>query len=148
MTLPLPALPDASVPGLLDESVPPGAYLWEPSPDVTRVTEVLEAARAARWRCALAPLEGVTDKAGFLAACQSGMELPDWFGRNWDALADCLTDLSWWEDGDPEGYLFVLTGWADFAAAAPEDAATATDVLTAAAGFWSARDTPFAVLLG
>ncbi|MBB1246294.1 barstar family protein [Streptomyces durbertensis] len=148
MTLPLPAMPDPSVAGLLDGSVPPGVYLWEPPPAGTRVTEVLDAARAVRWRTALTPLEGVTDKAAFLAACQSGMELPDWFGRNWDALADCLTDLSWWEEDNPEGYLFVLTGWADFAASAPEDATTATDVLTASAGFWSARDTPFVALLG
>ena len=36
---------------------------------------------------------GVYDKAGFLARCATDLELPTWFGHNWDALADALRDL-------------------------------------------------------
>ncbi|MFB9069648.1 barstar family protein [Pseudofulvimonas gallinarii] len=30
---------------------------------------------------------------------------PEWFGDNWDALADCLADLSWWL---ARGYVLVI----------------------------------------
>lgn len=68
------------------------------------------------------------------------LELPDYFGHNWDALADLLTDLSWW--GTTRGYLILATGWSSFELADPEDAAAAAEVFTAAVGFWAVRDTP------
>ena len=40
----------------------------------------------------------IHDKAGFLDLCATAFDLPRWFGRNWDALADSLSDRS---TGDP-----------------------------------------------
>jgi len=40
-------------------------------------------------------LAGCTDKATLLARFAAALHFPDWFGHNWDALSDCLTDLSW-----------------------------------------------------
>ena len=40
-------------------------------------------------------LAGCTDKAELLARIARTLRFPDWFGHNWDALADCLCDLSW-----------------------------------------------------
>ena len=40
-------------------------------------------------------LEHCTDKATLLARFAAALQFPDWFGHNWDALADCITDLSW-----------------------------------------------------
>ncbi len=34
-------------------------------------------------------------KAELMAEFARGLDLPGWFGSNWDALDDCLTDLSW-----------------------------------------------------
>ena len=34
-------------------------------------------------------------KDAILAALSRSLGFPDWFGGNWDALEDCLTDLSW-----------------------------------------------------
>jgi RNAse (barnase) inhibitor barstar len=36
---------------------------------------------------------GGQDKNGVLDAFARGLDLPDWFGRNWDALLDALRDL-------------------------------------------------------
>lgn len=40
------------------------------------------------------------DKASTLDAIAAELSFPDWFGRNLDALYDCLTDLSWLPAGE------------------------------------------------
>lgn len=74
---------------------------------------------AAGWSQVRLDLTGVTDKPAFMDRCARALGLPDWFGRNWDALADCLGDLSWAPPA--RGRLLVVTGWRDFARAAPRD---------------------------
>lgn len=49
-----------------------------------------------------------TDKHTQLAQIAIALDFPDWFGHNWDALADCMSDLSWLPQGT--AYVFVLTG--------------------------------------
>lgn len=39
------------------------------------------------------PVSGGVDKASVLEAFATGLDLPGWFGRNWDALLDALRDL-------------------------------------------------------
>ncbi len=34
-----------------------------------------------------------------MTALTEALRLPDYFGRNWDALTDCLRDLSWLPPG-------------------------------------------------
>ncbi|WFB10244.1 barstar family protein [Streptomyces sp. LX-29] len=89
-------------------------------------------------------LDGVSDRAGFLDRCATDLGLPDWFGRNWDALADCLIDLSWW--GEPTGYVLRVRGWTAFRKAAPEAAETAAAVLEDALEYWADSDTPLTVV--
>lgn len=38
---------------------------------------------------------GIRAKADLLAALADAGRFPGWFGGNWDALEDCLRDLSW-----------------------------------------------------
>ena len=38
---------------------------------------------------------GIRSKADLLAVLASAGHFPDYFGGNWDALQDCLRDLSW-----------------------------------------------------
>ncbi|UGY90624.1 barstar family protein [Streptomyces gobiensis] len=142
----LPELPDTDLSGVFDGSVPPGIYRWQPAAPDTELPEMLGAAGAAGWHSAAVDLGGVRDKAAFLDRCARALALPDWFGHNWDALADSLTDLSWW--GEPRGYLLVTRDWDGFEQAAPGDATTAAEVLAAASGYWSAREIPMTALLG
>ncbi|MEW2305172.1 barstar family protein [Streptomyces sp. NPDC006655] len=79
-------------------------------------------------------LTGVADKAGLMDRVVSALGLPDWFGRNWDALADSLRDPSVWPPPAVDrGLLVVVTGWQEYAGARPEEWRVARDVLTRAA---------------
>jgi RNAse (barnase) inhibitor barstar len=90
----------------------PGVYHWrstDPADDVRRDVE------AAGWSFVLLDTTGISDKAGFLDACATAFDLPRWFGRNWDALADSLGDRS---TGEPE--IVLWTGWRDLATGDPD----------------------------
>ncbi|MBT2443043.1 barstar family protein [Streptomyces sp. ISL-36] len=82
-------------------------------------------------------LHGVVDKAAFMDRCATTLALPGWFGRNWDALADCLTDL-------PEPVALVVTGWQAYAEAQPREWRIAQDVFATAV---DARPTHLSVLI-
>ncbi|MBU3869392.1 barstar family protein [Streptomyces sp. 4503] len=91
-------------------------------------------------------LDGVTDKDGFLDRCARDLRFPDWYGRNWDALADCLTDLSWWSEGrEPSGCLLDIQGWLAFRDADPDAAAIAADILADAEAYWATQGRPLVV---
>jgi hypothetical protein len=78
-------------------------------------------------------LDGVTDKAGLMDRAARALTLPDWFGRNWDALADSLGDHTVWPQGAVEqGMLIVVRGWQPYAEARPEEWRTAQEVFTEA----------------
>ncbi|MBL8470622.1 MAG: barstar family protein [Rhodocyclaceae bacterium] len=88
-------------------------------------------------------LRAVTDKAGLMAAMASAFSLPDWFGHNWDALADCLADLSWKE---ADGYAVFLHGAAKARERMPDDLDEAVSVLRGAVEHWRSEGLPFWVL--
>ena len=76
-----------------------------------------------------------------LRAIARALRFPDWFGGNWDALEDCLSDLSW-RPGD--GHVLIFRNWQ---ALASDDLGVLIDVLRSAAEFWSGRGRPFFAVL-
>ena len=67
---------------------------------------IVEAARA-QGRCTrVINADGARDKHTLLTRIADALEFPQWFGHNWDALADCLGDLSWLPP--QSGYVFLL----------------------------------------
>ncbi|GGS03518.1 hypothetical protein GCM10010252_47810 [Streptomyces aureoverticillatus] len=95
---------------------------------------VLDAVRGTGWATLALDLTGVRDKAAFLDRCATALTLPAWFGHNWDALADCLSDLSWAPGG--RGRLLVVSGWREYAEAAPGDWGVAQEVFADAVAYW------------
>lgn len=89
-------------------------------------------------------LAGCVDKAGLLARLAAALQFPAWFGHNWDALADCLTDLSWLP---AERYAITLVQPQGLRAAAPDTFATALEILDEAAAYWAAAGVAFSVRL-
>ncbi|MEU0946049.1 barstar family protein [Streptomyces canus] len=79
-------------------------------------------------------LDGVTDKAGLMDRCARDLRLPDWFGRNWDALADVLSDPGLWAGGGvEEETVVVVRHWDGYAETRPDEWATAREVFAHAA---------------
>lgn len=78
-------------------------------------------------------LDGVTDKAGLMDRCARDLGLPQWFGRNWDALADSLSDPGLWPEGAGErGLLVVVVGWREYAGTRPEEWQVAEEIFAEA----------------
>lgn len=78
-------------------------------------------------------LDRVADKAGLMDRAARALALPDWFGRNWDALADSLTDHTVWpEDAVERGLLIVVRNWRPYAEARPDEWRIAQEVFAEA----------------
>lgn len=97
------------------------------------------------WRCFHLDGAAIRDKASFLDACATAMQFPSYFGRNWDALDDCLNDLSW---APAAGYILLYDQVATFAQGQPGEWAAARAVLVDAVSHWTVTPTPLYVLLG
>jgi len=104
--------------------------------------EIEDAVRGTRLDLATCDLGGAQDKEALLGLLAQSLGFPEWFGGNWDALEDCLCDLSW---RPGEGHVFVFGG----AAAVPaDDFGVLLDVLGSSAAYWAERGRPFfAVML-
>lgn len=89
-------------------------------------------------------LAPVGEKMGFLLACAERLSFPETFGRNWDALADCLQDFSW---RPAPGYVIHFQNAAVFTVASRDDWETAVEILNDAATFWKERGKTFIALV-
>lgn len=78
-------------------------------------------------------LSHARSKEDLLTILAQGLNFPSWFGNNWDALADCLTDLSW---HPAEGYVLVLEQADSLRAAAEADFLTLLAILSDVAEYW------------
>jgi hypothetical protein len=104
---------------------------------VARADEVLDATRGGKPLLTRISLAGVLKKDELLARLARALHFPAWFGGNWDALEDCLTDLSWLE-GD--GHVLLLEGASGLNA---DDFGILADVLSSSARFWAERRKSF-----
>lgn len=71
------------------------------------------------------------------------LHFPEWYGNNWDALLDCLADMSW---NEADGYLILMQRAEVLARAEPKIFTTFLDVLRETALFWREEGRPFWVL--
>ncbi|MET9606770.1 barstar family protein [Streptomyces sp. NPDC006512] len=103
--------------------------------DPRPLAPALSAAEEAGWTTLRLDLDGVRSKAAVLRRCGRALRAPEWFGGNWDALADVLTDLSWLPAAP--GRLIAVTSWRAYAAERPDDWETLGEILEDAVDFWS-----------
>lgn len=123
--------------GVLAGRRPAGVYRWASH---ARAGDVQHAVEHAGWRFVRLDTVRAEDKAGFLEAAKGAYGFPGWFGRNFDALADALTDVR-----HDHGTVTLWEGWSPFARAHPRQFAVALDVLAQRSS--STRGGAFVVLL-
>ena len=137
-----PATVSARVPlcGMLADPAMAGAYF------VARDERqaYADAAGLLGFASAVIDFDGCRDKADALCRFARELRLPEWFGHNWDALADCLADLSWMP---ADGYLLMLANTEGWQQADPESFDLAIEVLGQAAEGWIGERVPFWALV-
>jgi hypothetical protein len=92
------------------------------------------------WRLHLPAAEAAP---ALLKQIGQALHFPEWYGENWDALADCLTDLSW---SDADGFILLLHGSPALRTAQPALWQTLVDLLGEVSSFWCENQVAFWVL--
>jgi RNAse (barnase) inhibitor barstar len=115
-----------------------GVHTWHG--DTKPLASAAAAAHLA-FRCV--DLKSASNKADLMSALGKGLELPEHFGENFDALADSLEDSEW----AGRGNVIVLMHTAPFRKAHPSDWATLDDIFSEAAEYWQERHKPFFVFV-
>ena len=108
--------------------------------------DIADALRGSALQIARINLAGVGAKNALLARIAGALEFPQWFGGNWDALEDCLSDLSWLLIPQVGGHVLLIEGEAGLPA---DERGILIDILASAASSWKERGCPFfAVFVG
>lgn len=97
-----------------------------------RAEEIVEATRGSRLFVARIRFG---EKEALLGSVAAALKFPGWFGGNWDALEDCLGDLSW---SDAEGHVLIVEH-----PQAGDELGIFIDVLRTSAEHWAGRGRPF-----
>lgn len=107
---------------LLAGELEPGVYQWPSAPAADKVKI---SAESAGWRFIELDTATVVDKAGMLDAAAKTFGFPEYFGRNYDAFADSLTEVR-----GESGVVVFWDGWAGLAELNPHTTGLTLDVFT------------------
>ena len=104
------------------------------------VEALLAAAEANKYLVYRVDLRKARSREQMLGLVGEGLELPAWYGANYDALMDCLCDLNW---VPAPGYVIILENCHNIATLAPPEFNMMIDVFAEAANAWREEDKPF-----
>jgi len=127
--------------GTLLDSGESGLFVLEGARDPERVA--LQA-RARGYQFLHLDCRSVSDKMTFMGEAKITFSLPEYFGENWDALTDCLMDLSWLPG---LRWVLLIEGMERLWALDPESYRIALEILREASTYWEEQERPFIVLL-
>ena len=126
---------------LLDGELEPGIYRLDMS---LRPGAICHTVKNNGRQCFYLDGSKIVDKESLLAESAAAMSFPDYFGHNWDAFEECITELTWIEDA---GCVILYDHAAVLVAQHPDVWATFYDILCSAIEYWSGKSRPFFVLL-
>jgi RNAse (barnase) inhibitor barstar len=107
-----------------------------------RVTDLQAEAALLEQHFLYAYCAEATTKQQVLAIIAEAFCFPKHFGKNFDALEDCLTDLAY-KAGPQQGFLIVLEQLPNTPKFDKEARETLLDVFRDAADFWAEKKIPF-----
>lgn len=109
------------------------------------IDELRIAASGAALALFEANLSAVQGKGEFLAAIAQAVKAPDWFGTNWDALADAMGDFSWSSvSGQPAaGYVLLLRDGGNTIGLSASDNKIVMEIFSDTLAFWKSQGKPF-----
>lgn len=134
----------------MNESVELRSVLADPSlagvyvVEAAGASDFLAAAMALDFAAVTVNLAGCSERDEALERIGAALKFPSWFGRNWDALADCLADMSWWPAA---GYLVLIEHPDAWREAEPESFDTLLEIIEEASQAWAEAQKPFWALL-
>jgi RNAse (barnase) inhibitor barstar len=103
-------------------------------------TDIQQAAENDGYAAFRVDLKDVQDRDGLFDAIAKALKFPDWFGHNWDALADCLADFDW---HPADGFVVLLEHSDGIHGRAESDFVTLMQVFSRAADEWREQGIPF-----
>lgn len=86
----------------------------------------------------------IYNKETFLKKTAEAMKFPAYFGFNWDAFEECITDLTWCP---AKKYVLMYERPDVFAHADPSQWQIAIEILHSAEEYWGSTDTPLNLFL-
>lgn len=88
--------------------------------------------------------KNISGKKDFFNNAETVMDLPEYFGHNWDAFEECINEI----DRTPaEGYIFIYDNTSIFFSKHPDDAEILKDILNDVKNSFRKSGTPFEVIL-
>jgi RNAse (barnase) inhibitor barstar len=117
-------------------------------PDIAGVFEIPEggvdavvaAATANQQHLWRVDMRAAKDREKMLKTLGEALDLPPWFGNNYDALVDCLCDLGW---VPAAGYVIVMENCHNIHSMATPDFNMLLDIFAEVANAWREQDKAF-----
>lgn len=116
--------------------------------NAAQIQEAAEKA-AVRWEnFAVKIMHGkkMQSRAALLEEFATVLKFPSYYGKNWDALEECLSDLEWMP---AEGYVLLILDATNVLSEAPDQMFILSGILDSVSATWSAKKEarPFHVIL-
>lgn len=127
---------DVQLQAILADAAKAGVYHL-PQTDKKQLMAAAKAGGLAAFRVNLAK---AGNKEQMLATIAKALKFPDWFGHNFDALADCLADMSW---KPAEGYLVLFEHCDGIHGRAEQDFVSTLQIFEQSANDWREEGIPF-----
>ncbi len=127
---------DVQLQAILADAGKAGVYHL-PHTDKKLLVSAAKAGGLAAFRVNLAK---AGDKEQMLDAIAKALKFPDWFGHNFDALADCLADMAW---KPADGYVVLPEPCDGIHGKAEEDFVSTLQIFEQTAADWREEGVPF-----